>query len=54
MNVNTENIQIENKIVNKRQERNMTTSLEAMNHMGHVTKFQLIFRNNSYPHEKRY
>ena len=25
-----------------------------MNHMGHVIKFHLIFRNNSHPHEKKY
>ena len=28
--------------------------LKVMHHMGHVTKFLLIFRNNLRPHEKRY
>ena len=28
--------------------------LKTMNHMGHVIKFLIIFRNNSRPHEKRY
>ena len=34
--------------------RKKQTFVKAMHHMGHVTKFLQIFRNNLRPHEKRY
>ena len=52
------------KEVGKQIKRNLKTKIflnferfyliKVMNSMGHVTKFLLIFRNNSRPHEKRY